>query len=28
MGPVLFVAYVNEIWKIMSLIYGCSKMTV
>ena len=28
LGPVLFVACVNDIWKTLSLIYGCSQMVV
>ena len=28
LGPVLFVAYVNVIWKTMNLVYGCSQMVV
>jgi hypothetical protein len=28
LGPVLIVAYVNDIWKTLSLIYGCSQMVV
>jgi hypothetical protein len=28
LGPLLFLAYVNDIWKILSLIYDCSQIIV
>jgi len=27
-GPLLFLSYVNDIWRTLSLIYGCSQMIV
>jgi hypothetical protein len=28
LGPLLFLAYVNAIWRKLTLMYGCSRMTV
>jgi len=28
LGPLIFLAYVSDIWETMSVIYGCSHMIV